>query len=111
MRKFFVINVKVKNRMKKNGNSMDTLVAIQMIGAICGIVIFILILKKRAHLVLNFLVRMVLGAIGIIFFNDFLQNQGIAISVGLNPVSLLTAGTLGFPGVALLYGVVAIKFL
>lgn len=90
---------------------MDTLAAIQMIGAICGIVIFILVLRKRAHVVLNFLVRMVLGAICIIFLNDFLQNQGISIYVGLNPASLLTAGTLGIPGVALLYGIMATKFL
>lgn len=33
------------------------------------------------------------------------------IYVGLNPVTLLTSGTLGFPGVALLYGIEVTKFL
>ena len=40
----------------------------------------------------------------ILLVNDILQKQGFDIYVGLNPVTLLTSGTLGFPGVALLYG-------
>lgn len=90
---------------------MDTYTAMGMIGGICGMVLLILLMKKRAQLVLNFMVRMVLGAIGMILLNDFLQNQGISITVGLNPTSLLTVGTLGAPGFALLYGIVATKFL
>ena len=49
--------------------------------------------------------------IGIIYANDFFTSQGIAISVGLNPVSLLTIGILGIGGFALLYGILACKFL
>ena len=52
-----------------------------------------------------------LGGIGIIYANDFLASQEIAISVGLNPVSLLTIGILGIGGFALLYGILACKFL
>ena len=55
--------------------------------------------------------RIVLGGIGIIYANDFFTSQGIAISVGLNPVSLLTIGILGIGGFALLYGILACKFL
>lgn len=36
----------------------------------------------------------------ILLVNDILQKQGFDIYVGLNPVTLLTSGTLGFPGVA-----------
>ena len=46
-----------------------------------------------------------------IYANDFFTSQGIAISVGLNPVSLLTIGILGIGGFALLYGILACKFL
>lgn len=95
----------------KCGGSMDTFTAIGVLVGSCGIVLFILLMKKRAQLVLNFLVRVVLGAICIIFLNDFFANQGISVSVGLNPVSLLTIGTLGISGFALLYGIVAAKFL
>ena len=47
----------------------------------------------------------------ILLVNDILQKQGFDIYVGLNPVTLLTSGTLGFPGVALLYGIEVTKFL
>lgn len=79
--------------------------------AVCGLVLLITLLRNRAQVILNFMVRMVLGAIVMFFINDALEKQGIDIAVGLNAVSLLTAGTLGFPGVALLYGIIATKFL
>ena len=47
----------------------------------------------------------------ILLVNDILQKQGFDIYVGLNPVTLLTSGTLGVPGVALLYGIEVTKFL
>ena len=90
---------------------MEEKTGIIIIITTCVIVLFIVALRKKAQLVLNFLVRMVLGAIVMLFVNDLLEKQGIDVSVGLNAVSLLTAGTLGFPGVALLYGIIATKFL
>lgn len=81
-----------------------------MLGAL-ALVLLIALLKRRAQLLLNFLVRMVLGAFCIVFVNDLLAAQGIALAVGINPVSLLTSGTLGFSGVALMYGILACQFL
>ncbi len=61
--------------------------------------------KKRPPLLVNFIVRAVVG-MGIIFFvNQFLDYRNIPVSVGLNVISFITAGTLGVPGVCLLYGV------
>lgn len=77
----------------------------------CGLVLVIAVLKSRAQLLLNFLVRMILGVIGIIFVNDLLATQGISLAVGINPITLLTSGSLGFGGVALLYAILACKFL
>lgn len=82
-----------------------------MIVAVLGVVLFIVVAGKKVQVLLNFMIRIVLGAIGIIYVNDFLASQQIAICVGLNPVSLLTIGILGIGGFALLYGILACKFL
>lgn len=90
---------------------METMVAFGLVAGICALVVLIALLKRRSQVVLNFLVRMVLGAICITFVNDLLASQGIALSVGLGPASLLTSGTLGLSGVALLYAILACRFL
>lgn len=90
---------------------MDRVIWFGVIAGSCALVLCIALLKRRSQLVLNFLVRVALGAVGIIFTNDFLVQQGISIAVGLNPVSLLTVGVLGFGGFALLYAIMASKFL
>lgn len=77
----------------------------------CGLVLLIALLKSRAQILLNFLVRMVLGVICIIFVNDLLAAQGISVTVGINPITLLTSGSLGFGGVALLYAILMCQFL
>lgn len=77
----------------------------------CGLVLLIGLLKNRAQILLNFLVRMVLGVIGILFVNNLLATQGISLAVGINPITLLTSGSLGFGGVALLYAILACQFL
>ena len=66
---------------------------------------------EKNYFWVNFIVRAILG-MGIIFFvNLFLAQREIAMQVGFNAVSLLTTGFLGLPGVALLYGVVALPIL
>ena len=56
-------------------------------------------------IIINFLIRGIIGLASIFFVNEFLDGQGISACVGMNPVTFLTSGTLGFPGVALLYGI------
>lgn len=90
---------------------MDKEMGIMILFCICVIVLFIVILKKRAKFFLNFFIRMVVGAIAFVVVNDFFEKQGVNVYVGLNLCTLLTAGTLGFPGVALLYGIIVTKFL
>lgn len=81
------------------------------VGGACGLVLLIAVLKQRAQILLNFLVRLILGAVCIYLVNNFLSAQGISVAVGFNPISLLTSGTLGFSGVALLYAISSCKFL
>ena len=66
---------------------------------VLGMVLFIVVIGKKIQMLLNFMIRIVLGGIGIIYANDFFTSQGIAI------------GILGIGGFALLYGILACKFL
>lgn len=76
-----------------------------MIIGICILVLLIGVLKQKAAIVLNFAVRVIVGCVAIILFNDFLQKQGIPVAAGLNPINLLTIGSLGTSGFALIYGI------
>ena len=58
--------------------------------------------------IINFLIRAVFGAIGIQVINALFLSQNISISVGLNPLTLCTAGSLGISGIGLLYGIAAL---
>ena len=60
--------------------------------------------EKLIRAAVNFFVRSVTGIALIFFVNEFLSLQGISVSVGMNPGTVLTSGILGVPGVALLYG-------
>ncbi len=73
--------------------------------AICVLVLVIGTVKQKSKMFFNFLIRAVLGVTGIYFCNQFLEMQKISVTVGLNPISFLTVGTLGFGGFALLYGI------
>ncbi len=90
---------------------MEQTVAFGLIAGTLILVLLIGALKRRAQLVLWFFVRMVLGNISILYVNEILAAQGIPLAVGVNYISLLTSGVLGFSGVALLYGILAIQFL
>lgn len=67
--------------------------------------------EKGIEIIINFIVRAVLGAAVIFFVNQFLDSQKISVAVGLNPFTVLTGGILGLPGVALLYGIVCWEIL
>ena len=68
-------------------------------------------MQEKSRFLVNFIIRAVLG-MGVIFFaNHFFVQNGIALEVGYNAVSFLTAGFLGLPGVAMLYSIVAIPIL
>lgn len=68
-------------------------------------------MKEKKGFLVNFMVRAILG-MGIIFFaNQYFLHKEIALEVGFNAVSFLISGCLGLPGVAMLYGIVAIPVL
>ena len=61
--------------------------------------------KKKWDPLLNYLLRMAGGILGIVVVNLFLKTIGLTLNIGLNAYNLLVLGTLGTPGFLLLYGV------
>lgn len=84
---------------------------IAVIVGICLLVLLIGIIKQKAEYVVNFVVRMAVGAAAIVFCNQLLAKNGIDIMVGLNPWSLTTVGLLGAGGFTLLYGIMAYRLM
>ncbi len=75
---------------------------------IIGILILVLMmgaLKNRGEWIVNFLLRGVLGMMSIYFGNILLANAAPGMALGYNLITFLTSGILGFPGVAMLYGI------
>ena len=63
-------------------------------------------MKFFSDMIINFFIRMVIGVAMIFLINQFLASEGIVESVGINSVTMITSGTLGVPGVCMLYGMV-----
>lgn len=84
---------------------------IAVIVGICLLVLLIGLIKQKAEHVVNFVVRMAVGAAAIVFCNQLLSKNGIDIMVGLNPWSLTTVGLLGAGGFTLLYGIMAYRLM
>ena len=62
-------------------------------------------MKWFRDLMVNFILRMLVGILVIYVINQFLITKNIDLSVGINPVTMATTGVLGLPGVGLLYGI------
>lgn len=61
--------------------------------------------------VVNFIVRSIIGVAVIFCVNQLLDYRNVPVSVGVNPITFLTSGMLGIPGVAMLYGIVFYRVL
>ena len=85
---------------------MDTKTGMLILAGICILALGIGVLRRKAEIILNFLVRTVLGVIGIYIMNMALAALGVEAAAGINPVSVLAVGSLGTGGFALLYGIV-----
>ena len=90
---------------------MDTTYGIGVIIGVCLLMLLIGILKKKAEILLNFAARMVVCFICVYFLNSFFTSRGLDVSIGINPLSALTFGSLGFCGVAALYGILFLQLL
>ena len=82
-----------------------------MILAVCLIVLAIGAMGRKVEWLVNFVLRAVMGTIGIYAFNYLLAARQMQVAVGINPLTILTSGILGFPGIAVLYGIHFFKIL
>lgn len=89
----------------------ENMLGMAVILAACAAVLFIGIIKRRMEWLLNVLTRSILGTIAIYFINNALAGAGITLGVGINPVTILTSGILGLPGLAAIYGIGIYNFL
>ena len=60
--------------------------------------------NKAAAVILNFFLRAVMGICLIYFVNQYVLPDQDSWKVGINGLSFLTSGSLGIPGVCMLYG-------
>ena len=67
--------------------------------------------RKIISVAINFFIRAAVGMALIFFINQYVIPADSSINVGFNAVSFLTSGTLGIPGVGLLYGIMCYKIL
>ena len=90
---------------------METKYGIGVIIGVCLLILFMGIIKKKAEILLNFAARMVVCFICAYFLNSFFASKGLDVSVGINAISALTFGSLGFCGMAALYGILFLQLL
>lgn len=75
-----------------------------ILGAL-GAVLMIGAVRSKMEILLNFLLRGILGMLLIYFVNFFLEEKMPQISVGYNLLSFAVCGFLGVPGLLLLFGI------
>lgn len=75
--------------------------------AVCVFLLLIGFLKSRFDLIVNFILRICLGLLGIYLLNTILASSYITMGVGVNSLNALVVGLLGLPGFLLLYGTAA----
>lgn len=84
---------------------MDNNMGVFFIIGILVLVLLIGAMKNRGEWIINFLLRGVLGMMSIYFVNLLFAASMPGMKLGYNPITFLTSGILGFPGVAMLYGI------
>ncbi len=90
---------------------MERSSAVAIIIFVCVLVLLIGAFGRKIEWIINFVLRAVMGTIGIYFLNNFLMLKDISVTVGINPMTVLTSGILGFPGLVVLYGINFFKVL
>ena len=106
----FEFRKRVHNNIKR-GEIMEKFSGMAAILIVCTLVLFIGAFGRKIEWLINFVLRAVMGTIGIYFINYFLISQQISTGIGINPLTVLTSGFLGFPGLIVLYGINFFKLL
>lgn len=84
---------------------MDTYSSILWIVGALITVLLIGTFKTRAEMIVNFILRGVLGMMMIYFGNYFLAERMPGMEIGYNLLTFCASGVLGMPGILMLYGI------
>ena len=84
---------------------MENYYGITAIAGICVVVLLMGMMKQKAGWISAFILRCAAGTVGICVVNSLLESLGISVAAGVNPVNVLTIGTLGIGGFGLVYGI------
>jgi inhibitor of the pro-sigma K processing machinery len=79
--------------------------------AAAGVLVLLIGISGKMEWLLNIAIRCIFGTIGIYCINYIFNKIGIMTMVGINPITVLTSGILGIPGIAVLYGIELYHFL
>ena len=82
-----------------------------LIVGVCIVVLLIGAVRGKMEWMLNIVLRSIMGALIIHFTNMALAVVGISLGIGINALTILTSGILGFPGLLALYGIGIYKVL
>lgn len=77
----------------------------------CAIVLVIVFAKNKVEVLVNVMLRVVFGAVGLHLINTLLISRGMDVLVGVNAGTIGTIGALGIPGFVLLYAVAFFKYI
>ena len=102
---YFAVDIDDENIILNNEKYMLALFSM------IAVVLLFVALKMKSEIMMNFIMRGILGTLGIYCINQVLVWEKISCQVGINVYSVLTSATLGFPGVVMLYGIRALSFL
>ena len=84
---------------------METYTGVLFIIVILVIVLLLGAFKNRMEWIINLILRGISGMLMIYFVNMILAQHIPGIEMGYNLLTFLTSAILGFPGVAMLYGI------
>ena len=84
---------------------METYGGIAWMIGVLGAVFGIVTLRRHIEILINFVLRGVLGLFFIYFGNYFLAEMIPELTLGYNLTNFLASGLLGVPGIMMLYGI------
>lgn len=82
-----------------------------LIIGMCAVVLIIVLFRRRAQLLFELLLRFAFGTAAIYVINMLIVGVSSEAVIGIGPTTVLVSTILGFPGLALLYGIKIVSIL
>lgn len=82
-----------------------------LIIGMCAVVLVIVLFRRRVHILFDLALRFAFGVTAIYLINLLLERMASEAVIGIGPTTVLVSTILGFPGLALLYGIKIVSIL